>query len=210
MNRPMLFEFDTLQRCLAFVLWSLRALWGSMLLSPMVLYACATWVTESFADTIAKGATWIAWVDRPPWDLWLFAATVAAGSMLVPSAIVRRSSARLQGRISYGVDPSRPGLYRKSPGMVPECSDALIRAAAAHYAARLALSFAMLGSVVLVCIGGFGNPLRASGLAFSCRYYWRPVDYLPAVALASLLVAVQFPTKRRMLSILNNHARTSA
>jgi hypothetical protein len=34
----------------------LRALWASMLLSSLVLVACATYVTDEFSEAIANGA----------------------------------------------------------------------------------------------------------------------------------------------------------
>jgi hypothetical protein len=199
----------TLSRRLAVALWMLRALWASMLLSPLVLYACATWLTDELTDAIAKGATWIDWVEGPPWGTWLLAAAVALGSILIPPAIERRSVARLRARIGRAVDPSRPGSYRNSPRIISEYSDAMIEAACARYASRLALSFAMLGAVVLLLVGGFANPTFVSGLGFACRYFWRPVDYLPAAALVSVLVATQFPTMHRMLRTLQSLAGTN-
>lgn len=184
----------------------LRALWALMLWSPLVLYACATGITAELEETIAKGATWIDWVDEPPWILWLIAAAMIVGSILIPYAIERRSVAGLLPRIRRVVDPFRPGFYRTSPGLVPEYSDAVIEAACARYANRLAVSFAMLAAIIVLFVWGFMNPLRVSGLNFSCRYFWRPLDYMPAAALVSILVAAQFPTMRRMLGTLQSKA----
>lgn len=192
----------TLSRRLAIAMWMLRALWALMLLSPLALYACATGFSDELAKTIANGATWIGWVDEPPWIFLLIAAAVFLGSMLIPRAIEHRSVARLRPRIGRLVDPSRPGTYRTLPNIVSEYSDVVIEAACARYANRLALSFAMLAAIVILFVWGLMNPVIAWGLGFSCRYFWRPMDYLPAAALVSVLVAVQFPTMNRMLSSL--------
>ena len=160
-----------LSRRLAIALWMLRALWVLMLVSPLALYGCATRLTDEFNDAIANGATWIGWVDEPPWSMWLLAATVALGSMFIPPAIERRSIARLRARIGRAVDTRRPGSYRSSPGLISEYPDVVLEAACARYASRLALSFAMLGAVVLLPVWGFSDPAWASGLGFSCRYW---------------------------------------
>jgi len=198
----------TFSRRLAIALWMLRALWAWMLVSPLALYAFATGFTAELEETIAKGATWIDWVDEPPWSFWLIAGAMIVGSILIPQAIERRSVARLLPRIGRVVDPSRPGFYRTSPGLVPECSDGVLEAACARYANRLALSFAMLAFIVVLFVLGL-TPSSVSGLGFSCRYFWRPMDYLPVAALVSMLVAVQFPTRNRMLWTLQSKAGTN-
>jgi hypothetical protein len=195
----MLLGRDRLQRDIVVALWMLRVLWALTLLSPMVLYACATWLTDSFTEAIARGATWIGWVDGPPWGMWLVAATLSISGLIVPPALYCSPQARLSKRALYDIDLCRPGPYRRAPGLVPRLLNASIRAAATRYAAGLTLSLAMLGAVVLLCIWGFATPLKVSGLGFCCRYFWRPVDYLPVVALVSALVATLFPTQRRML-----------
>jgi len=197
-----------LSRRLANALWTLRATWALMLLSPLVFYAWATGYTAELAETIENGATWIAWGDEPPWDVWFIAAVIALAGMLIPYVIERRSAVRLQARVGRVIDPSRPGTYCSSPGFVPAYSDALISAAYARYSSRLALSFAMLASVLLLFTLGL-NPASSHGLSGSCRYFWRPMDYLPVIVVVSVLVAAQFPTRHRMLGILRISARTN-
>ncbi len=206
---PRMFLGQPVSRRLAVALWTLRALWALMLLSPLALYGCATLLTDAFNDAIAKGATWIGWVDEPPWSTWLLAAAMTLGSALIPPAIERRSVIRLRTSMGRAADPSRPGSHRNSPRVVSEHSDVALEAACTRYACRLALSFAMLGAVVLLFVWGFAHPLSVSGLGFACRYFWRPVDYLPAVALVSVLVAAQFPTMHRMLRTLQSKAGTN-
>lgn len=201
-TRRTLFAPDTFARRLTSALWLLRALWASMLLSPMVLYACAYWSTDGSTDAIASGFTWNHWNDPLPWETWLLATLLAAGSLVIPAAVDRRAIGRLRDRITYGVDPARPGHYRHPPGLLPQLSNVLLHAALARYAGRLALSFAMLGTIVLLFVLSLANPELGFWQGFHCSYVWKPIDYLPMVAVASLLIAAQLPTRQHMLRIL--------
>jgi len=141
-----------------------------------------------------------------PWEEHLVGAILMLAAVVIPAAIHRRDVARLRRRAERDIDPSRAAGYRGAPGeaLFLAHPEPALRAAAARYFGRLALSLALLLPLPLL-----SGPLMARWSHFtSCVPVWRglvrPADYVLLILMAAAAMAAQFPTRRRVFGPIDD------
>jgi hypothetical protein len=187
--------------------WALLSMWLLGLVSTLYLYVqpfllVVVHAPGSCPDTLQPRvcAEWSTYGPDP--HAFALAAPLLIGSLVLPLAWHRRALSRLSRHARPALDPGRPGHYRAAPGTVlglavPELA---ARAAVRCYAGRLAMALSLLLPVYFLA-------LREGSIAtcFHCptrRIVPKPADYVPLLALSTLLLAFHLPTRRRVLGPL--------
>jgi hypothetical protein len=190
-------------RLLRWGTWALLSMWLLGLLSPFLIYVLPLIYEEvlkpGVCPPIAGGSVCYGWCTCGP-DLRAFvrAAPLLIASLVLPLVWHRRSLARLARHTRAEPDPTQPGRYRDAPGTVllPVSPERFARAAVLRYAGRLAMVQALLLPVYFLAWREGSMPV-----CFHCwpRIVPRAVDYIPLLALSTLLMAIHVPTRGRVL-----------
>jgi hypothetical protein len=178
-------------------------MWLLGLVMPLYLYVQPFLVGELVGPAWCPydfGACFDSSTHGPHPHAVVLAVPLLLGGLLMPIAWHRRSLARLCRHTRAVVDPGQPGRYREAPGTVLRAAipELAARSAVLRYAGRLALALALLLPVYFVAWDQasiiLGWPCLLRPRVLPC-----PADYVPLLALSTLLVAFHVPTRRRVL-----------
>jgi hypothetical protein len=174
-------------------------MWSLGLVSTLYLYVQPFF----FAEAIHLHPDRLVWSEcGPDPRAFVRAAPLLVASLVLPITWHRRALARLCRHTRAMIDPSQPGRYREAPRTVlrPALPELAARAAVLRYAGRLAMVLSLLLPVYFLAFHE-GSPV----VCFHCAHPTalpRGVDYLPLLALSTLLLALHVPTRGRVLGDL--------
>jgi hypothetical protein len=198
-------SFAAADRLLRRGLWALLAMWILGLVSTLYLYVQPFLYVEIMGFRPPCAGIYPVWsTDGPRVVAFVRAAPLLIGGLVLPLVWHRRALARLSRHTRAVLDPGRPGRYREPPGTLlrPAVPELAARAAVLRYAGRLAIALALLLPVYFMAANEGTFPL-------CYRYCYQvqvtvptAIEYLPLLALSTLLVAFHVPTRARVLGAL--------
>lgn len=187
----------------------MRATWATTLLLTLatIEYPLLWGVTVArggwpypHPEELGPSGIWCAGAGLPVRS-YVAAVVLALASAAIPRALHRRSIARLRRRAVAFPDPAQAGDYRRAPGQELAIADVgpALHAAAARYAARLALSLALLLPLPLLAAEHMGWFVPGTSCCVVTQCFVDPMECGPFILLAAIAIALQFPTRRGAL-----------
>jgi hypothetical protein len=199
-----------LSKTTAKALWAMRVTWGVVLVVSVSFLALPlAWglvighehlASGGFNNSVGPSGIWCTG-EVAPRTSYLRAALLVLASIVVPAVVHRRSLRRLRRRGRQEIDPTQPTAYRMPPGTRARLADpeGARRSAAACHASRLALSLGLVAPLPLMAAPYL---LHWTPHFSSCSL--EPVPYAPLVLVAAGVIAIQFPTRRRVLRCIED------
>jgi hypothetical protein len=195
-------SFAAADRLLRRGIWALLAMWILGLVSTLNLYAEPFVYAEIMDLRHPCAGLYLVWsTDGPYVGAFVRAAPLLIGGLVLPLVWHRRALARLSRHTRAVLDPGRPGRYREPPGTLlrPAVPELAARAAVLRYAGRLAMALALLLPVYFMALNESAFPWCHPGYQSEVP---TAIEYLPLLALSTLLVAFHVPTRARVLGAL--------